>query len=161
MQNALKAAGLALSLACAACQPVALPPPVAAEPQRLVSAVNGPERVFDAPVEDVVPALRGARASGPRGRVGYELVFWGYELGNGQRATLVACAILPDVDCAGRRAKVCESGPGATLFSGEQGGAVRHRDCRAVGVSPPGEPLPNCTDTERTQPVEIHLLACQ
>lgn len=161
MQNSLKTAGLAFVLACAACQPVTLPPPVVAEPQRLEARVNGPDRVFDTPVEQLVPALRGARASGPDGRVGSELVFWGYELENGQRATLVACAILPDVDCAARRAKVCESGAGSTLFSGEQGGAVRHRDCQAVGVAPPGEPLPNCTEVERTQPVELHLLSCQ
>ncbi|HEY0963925.1 MAG TPA: hypothetical protein VGE69_16365 [Pseudomonadales bacterium] len=160
MQNSLKVCCFVLVLACAACESITVPPPVAGEPERIESRIGGPDRVFERPVAEMVPVLQDARQAGPTGRVGYELVFWGYELAGGDRATLVACAILPDVDCEARRARVCESGTAATLFTGEQGGAVRFRNCQAVGIAQPGDLTPNCTETEQTQPIQIHLLRC-
>lgn len=161
MQNSLKTAGLLIVLVCAACQPVTAPAPVAREPERLESRIGGPERVFERPIAEMVPALQNANLVGPNGRVGYELVFWAYQLANGQRAMLVACAILPNVDCDMRRAKVCENGTRDTLFTGEQGGEVRYRNCQAIGIAPPGDLTPNCTETEQTQPIQLHLLSCQ
>ena len=160
MQNSLITLVYALSLACAACQGVSVPPPSAGEPERIESPIGGPERVFERPIAEIVPALQNANQVGPNGRVGYELVFWGYELAGGQRATLVACAVLPGVDCEARRTKVCPSGTGATLFSGEQGGEVRYRNCQAVGIAQPGDLTPNCSETEQTQAIELHLLRC-
>ena len=160
MQNSWRTVGLALALACAACRGVTVPPPAAREPERIESRIGGPERVFERPIAEIVPALQNANQVGPNGRVGYELVFWGYELAGGQRATLVACAILPGVDCKERRAKVCPLGTAATLFSGEHGGEVRYRNCQAVGIAQPGDLTPNCAETEQTQPIEIHLMRC-
>ena len=45
-----------------------------------------PSTVFSEPVERLVPELEGATATGQNGRVGGELVFWGYKLRDGKRA---------------------------------------------------------------------------
>ena len=42
---------------------------------------QGPETVFDRPPAEILPALAGAKATGENGRVGPELVFWGYRAG--------------------------------------------------------------------------------
>lgn len=150
---------LALLVVLTACQS-ALPPPSDRPPERIESRVGGPERVFARPVTDIVPLLQNARATGPNGRVGYEMVFWGYEL-SGQPASLVACAVLPNVDCEARLAQVCESGAPEVLFTGEEGGEVRFLNCQAIGIAQPGDLTPNCTDTEQIQPVTVTLLSCQ
>ena len=143
----------------AACQPASLPGPER-QPQRIVSQVGGPERVFARPVAEIVPLLENAEPAGQSGRVGFELVFWGYRLATNRSATLVACAVLPDVDCAARLPQVCASGRPEILFSAQEGGEVRYRNCQAVGIAQPGDLTPNCVETEEIQPVEVTLLSC-
>ena len=150
---------LLATILLAACQPVVVPPP-AREPERIESRVGGPERVFARPVAEIVPLLADARPMAPNGRVGFELVFWGYELATDRDAVLVACAVLPDVDCAARRDRVCESGTPEVLFTTQEGGEVRYRNCEAIGIAAPGDLTPNCVETEEIQPVEVTLLSC-
>jgi hypothetical protein len=159
MRIVLKLVCPALLGLLAACQ-ANLPPPSERTLDRTVARVGGPERVFARPVAEIVPLLQGARASGPDGRVGFELVFWGYELATNRQATLVACAVLPDVDCAARLAKVCQSGTPEVLFTAREGGEVRSRSCQAIGIARPGDLTPNCVEIEETQPVELSLLSC-
>src|ERR1043165_9663545 len=68
--------------------------------KRQLGVRQGPEKVFDVPVTEIVPALAGAQPTGVNGRVGGELVFWGYALADGRKSNLFACALLADVDCA-------------------------------------------------------------
>lgn len=156
VSNILCFASLILLTACQ----TSLPPPASQAPLRVESPVGGPERVFTRPIGDIVPLLQTARPTGPNGRVGYEMVFWGYELG-GRPASLVACALLPDVDCEARLAQVCESGRPEQLYSAEEGGEVRFLNCQAIGIAQPGDLTPNCSDVERIQPLAVTLLSCQ
>ncbi len=148
---------LAVLALLAACQPVT----TVRQPPRVEAPVGGPERVFTRPVTELVPPLQNARRAGPNGRVGSELVFWGYELASQQPAFLVACAVLPDVDCAARLPRVCRQGNPEILFSQQNEGEVRSRSCQAIGVAHPGDRVPNCDETEKVQPVEVTLLACR
>jgi hypothetical protein len=55
--------------------------------------------VFSEPIDTLLPELEGATATGENGRVGPELVFWGYRLGDGRPAFLFACAPREGVNC--------------------------------------------------------------
>jgi hypothetical protein len=158
MCRILKILSLSLLAVLSACQQLFVQPPDL--PRRIESAVGGPERVFERPVTEIVPLLQNARASAPNGRVGSELVFWGYELEGGRPAVLVACAILPDVDCNARLSQVCPSGASETLFTHEEGGEVRHLDCQSIGIAAPGDLTPTCEDDSDVQPVAVTLLSC-
>ena len=68
---------------------------------------QGPDTVFDRPPADILPALAGAAATGENGRVGTELVFWGYRQPDGQRVFFFACAQRPGFDCAARVPAIC------------------------------------------------------
>lgn len=129
-------------------------------PERVEAAVGGPERVFSRPVTEIVPLLQDARRAGPNGRVGSEMVFWGYELAGNKPAFLVACAMLPGVDCAGRVPQVCQSGRPEILFSQQDQGEVRFLNCQEVGIVAPGGLTPNCADTQKVQEVAVTLLSC-
>ncbi len=162
MSRLLKTLCFALLAVLVGCQsvPEASQPEVRL-PERIESRVAGPERVFSRPVTEIVPQLQGARPSGPNGRVGNELAFWGYELGNGEPAYLVGCAVLPDVDCSARTAKVCESGRPEVLFSTDEGGEVRFLNCQAIAIARPGDIRPNCVEKEEVQAIAVTLLSCQ
>jgi hypothetical protein len=149
--------GLAALMLLSACQSVTVVP----LPERVEAAVGGPERVFARPVTEIVPLLQNAQASGPRGRVGSELVFWGYQLADERPAFLVACAVLPDVDCAARLPQVCASGAPEVLFSQQDQGEVRFLHCREIGVAAPGDLTPNCADVQKVQAVDVTLLSCR
>lgn len=129
-------------------------------PERTEVAVGGPERVFTRPVAEIVPLLQDAQRAGPNGRVGSELVFWGYELAGSRPAFLVACAVLPGVDCAARASQVCQSGRPEILFSQLDQGEVRYLNCQEVGIVAPGDLTPNCADTQEVQEVAVTLLSC-
>ena len=60
--------------------------------ERAMGVRQKPDAVFSQPVEALVPELAGATATDENGRVGAELVFWGYRLGDGRTAFLFACA---------------------------------------------------------------------
>ena len=76
-------------------------------PERQMNVRQGPETVFDRPPAEILPALAGAKATGENGRVGSELVFWGYEQNDGRRVFFFACALRPDFDCATRVPAIC------------------------------------------------------
>jgi hypothetical protein len=156
MWRAAKLLGLACLGLVAACQSVAVDP----VPERTEAPIGGPERVFAGPVAAVVPPLQNARLVGPHGRVGPELVFWTYELPTSRQAFLVACAVLPDVDCAARLPRVCPSGTPEVLFSQQDQGEVRSLVCQQIGFVAPGDLSPNCADTQEVQPIEVTLLSC-
>jgi hypothetical protein len=102
--------------------------------------------VFDVPVTEIVPALAGAKPTRVKGRVGGELVFWGYDLADGRRVNLFACALLPDVDCAARVQAVCAAG-GEVLESREVAGELVRRVCRPVSSGASSTVRPGCNET--------------
>jgi hypothetical protein len=127
---------------------------------RTLTNVGDPDRVFTRPVSEVVPELQQAALSSERGRVGNELVFWGYDLPAGERRWLYACAVLPNIDCEARAALVCPAGPQTVLVQREEPGAVRRMNCGPVGLAAPGELRPHCTDYTETRPVMLGVLSC-
>lgn len=156
MYQILRIAVICMLVALAACQAVSVPKP----PERLESPVGGPERVFSRPVTEIVPLLQDARASGPIGRVGNELVFWSYELAGARPAVLTACAVLPDVDCAARAQQVCRSGSSEILFTRREPGEVRYLNCTAIGMVSPGDLTPTCDERDKVQEIDVRLLSC-
>ena len=80
--------------------------------------------------------LAGAKATGENGRVGPELVFWGYEQADGRRVFFFACAQRPDFDCATRVPAIC---PATTtvLETRETSGTLVRRNCRNVAIAAP------------------------
>ena len=104
---------------------------------------QGPESVFDRPPAEIMPALADAKATGENGRVGRELVFWGFEHADGRRVFFFACARRPEFDCATRVSQIC---PVTTtvLETREASGNTVRRSCRNVAVVSPGEVRPGC-----------------
>ena len=98
---------------------------------------QGPETVFDQPPAEILPALTGATATGENGRVGPELVFWGYEQRDGRRVFFFACAPTPEFDCATRVPAICPT-PTTVLETREASGNMIRRNCRNVAVASPG-----------------------
>jgi hypothetical protein len=115
--------------------------------------------VFDVPVTEIVPALAGAKPTRVKGRVGGELVFWGYDLADGRRVNLFACALLPDVDCAARVQAVCLAG-GDVLESREVPGKMIHRVCRPVSNGLSSTVRPGCNDSENEANLLVGLVHC-
>src|SRR5512134_2766521 len=75
--------------------------------EREMNVTQGPDSVFDRPPAEILPALVGAKPTGENGRVGSELVFWGYEQADGRRVFFFACAQVGEVDCAERVQAIC------------------------------------------------------
>jgi hypothetical protein len=120
---------------------------------------QGPDTVFDRPPAEIFPVLEGATATGENGRVGSELVFWGYEQRDGRRVFLFACAVGPEVDCATRVPAIC---PGAVtvLETRETNGKTVRRSCRTVGVATPGDSRPGCDDRVATASLLAGVVSC-
>jgi len=120
---------------------------------------QGPETVFDRPPAEIFPALEGAAAMGENGRVGSELVFWGYVQRDGQRVFLFACAPAPDLDCTARVQAIC---PDTTtvLETREASGNTVRRNCRSVAVAGPGDGRPGCDDRLESVSLAVGLVAC-
>ncbi|HEX5046832.1 MAG TPA: hypothetical protein VFX89_06885 [Gammaproteobacteria bacterium] len=147
---------LALAVALCAAAVAAL----GKEPVRRTLGVRqGPEKVFDVPIGEIVPALAGAKPTGVNGRVGGELVFWGYTLADGRKANLFACALLADVDCAARVQLVCPSGV-KQQESREVPGKLTHRVCRPIATSQPSTARPGCDDDENQANLLAGLVEC-
>lgn len=148
-----------LTLCCAlnaAAQESSEAPPI---PERQMNVRQGPETVFDRPPAEILPALTGARATGENGRVGPELVFWGYEQGDGRRVFFFACAPRPDLDCAARVPAIC---PVTTtvLETRETSGTQVRRNCRNVAVAAPGDTRPGCEDRDESTNLAVGLVSC-
>jgi hypothetical protein len=127
--------------------------------KRQLGVRQGPEKVFDVPVTEIVPALAGAKPTGVNGRVGGELVFWGYSLADGRKTNLFACAPLADVDCATRVQLVCPAGV-KQQESREVPGKMVHRVCRPVATSQPSTARPGCDDDEDQANLLVGLVEC-
>jgi hypothetical protein len=130
--------------------------------ERQMNVRQGPETVFDRPVEEILPELSGATATGENGRVGSELVFWGYELADRSPVYFFACALLVGGDhCEARTAAICPAGKITNVLrTGEYVGTVVRRRCRDACVVTPGDVHACCTNlTERTE-LAIGLAHC-
>ena len=135
---------------------------IAAQDAPLVREMNvtqGPESVFDRAPSDILPALADAKATGENGRVGRELVFWGFEHADGRRVFLFACAQRPDVDCTTRVSAIC---PVTTtvIETREASGNTVRRTCRNVAVVSPGEVRPGCVDRAESTSMAVGLVTC-
>ena len=128
-------------------------------PERQMNVRQGPETVFERPPAEIFPALEGATATGENGRVGSQLVFWGYEQRDGRRVFLFACAPAPDLDCATRLPAIC---PVTTtvLETREASGKTVQRSCRSVAVTSPGDPRPGCDDRLENASLTVGLVSC-
>ena len=145
---------LLAALVLVACAPIERIPP------RTLNVSGGPERVFDQPVTEILPQLEGATATGVNGRVGNELVFWGYQLRDNSSAHLFACAQLDNVNCEARINAICPGGSQEVTRT-EVKGLVRYRDCSAVGIANVGDLSPNCNDRERNDSLLVGLAQCR
>jgi hypothetical protein len=128
-------------------------------PERQMNVRQGPEAVFDRPPGDVLPALAGAKATGENGRVGPELVFWGYERNDGRRVFFFACALRPDFDCATRVPAICPTTT-TVLETREAAGTMVRRNCREVAVAAGGDVRPGCDDRTETANLAVGLVSC-
>jgi hypothetical protein len=128
-------------------------------PARQMNVRQGPETVFDRPPSEIFPALEGATATGENGRVGSELVFWGYEQRDGRRVFFFACAPRPDFDCATRVPAICPVTTTVLETREASGNAVR-RNCRNVAVAGPGEVRPGCDDRLESASLVVGLVSC-
>jgi hypothetical protein len=129
------------------------------EAKRVMNVRQGPESVFAVDPGELFSDLAGATATGANGRVGDELVFWGYRLGDGRSVFLVACLMTATVDCAVREARVC-LGDSAVLARTTSAGRVRRVQCSSIGLVAPGDLRPGCTDRETSDQLALSLLQC-
>lgn len=127
--------------------------------QREMGVRQPPESVFGQPAENVMPRLTGASPTGENGRVGGELVFWGYRLADGSPVYFFACAMLAHVNCDERIAAICPTRTTTLERSEHTGDAVRRR-CREVAIAMPGEVRPGCTSMIFETPLAIGLVTC-
>jgi hypothetical protein len=131
-----------------------------AVPVREMNVRQGPDSVFAVPPAEILPALAGARATGENGRVGGELVFWGFERADRGRVFFFACARTAEFDCATRIPAIC---PVTTtlLETREASGELVRRSCRNFAVASPGDVRPGCDDrTEENASLAVGLVTC-
>ena len=121
---------------------------------------QGPESVFAETPGEIFAELGDATATGENGRVGNELVFWGYRLADGSEAYLVACATIEKINCDAREERVCPTGT-RVLSRSISPGLVRELNCRSIATAAPGDIRPGCTDRQRTQELAVSLVSCQ
>jgi hypothetical protein len=127
--------------------------------ERVMNVARGPDAVFDRPVDQLMAELAGATATDENGRVGNELVFWGFELADGRDVYFYACAKREDVDCAGRAEAIC-IGRTEVLRRIETAGQVRHMRCREIATVGVGDLRPGCTDREEDDSLHAGLVQC-
>jgi len=121
---------------------------------------QGPETVFDRPVDQILPELAGATATNENGRVGNELVFWGHRLADGRSAFLFACAPKEGVDCDARAQAICLSGTNV-IRRIETQGDVRHMRCRSMTLPKVGDLHPGCTNRVEGEDLAVGLVQCE
>ena len=134
--------------------------PLSISAQREMTVRQGPDTVFDVPVERLIPELGGATPTGVAGRVGSEFVFWGYRLADGEEAWLYACALIEGVDCSQRRQAICD-GPIDVLAERVETGRAVDRHCRSIAVAGVGELHPGCSDEVYEAALDIGVVACR
>ncbi len=128
-------------------------------PAREMNVRQGPDSVFDRPPAEILPSLAGAKATGENGRVGRELVFWGFEQPDGRRVFFFACALRPDLECGPRIAAIC---PATTtvLETQEASGKTVRRRCRSTAVVGVGDVRPGCDDRTESAGLSVGLVRC-
>ena len=129
-----------------------------AAPVRRMNVTQGPERVFDRPPAEILPALAGATATGENGRIGTDLVFWGFRYDDGRQVFFFACPREPATDCATRVPSICAAA--RVLETGEASGKVVRRACRQVATAGVGDTRPGCEDRLESTPIDVGLVAC-
>ena len=154
---ARKVFALLLALSLVACGTFVVPEKV---PPRTMGVNLGPDSVFAQPVAEIVPELQGAEPTGINGRLGPEMVFWGFNLSDGTRAELFACAVHDDINCEARVRAICPA-RGEELTRTVLPGLVTHLNCRPVGLAAPGDLRPNCDEYERTDDLLVGLMQCR
>ena len=127
--------------------------------EREMNVTQGPDTVFDRPPAEILPALAGAKPTGENGRVGSELVFWGYEQPDGRRVFFFGCAQVGEVDCAERVQAICPVNT-VVLETQQASGTIVRRNCRAVVVASPGALRPGCNDVETSAGMLVGLVSC-
>jgi hypothetical protein len=127
--------------------------------ERRMDVTHKPETVFSQPVDQVAPALAGATPTNENGRVGGELVFWGYKLADGRPVFLFACAGSDTVSCDERMEMICVDRT-TVLSSNTGGGSVVRRRCRSMVFVKPGDTRPGCVDNAETAPLSVGLVSC-
>lgn len=130
------------------------------EAKREMNVNQGPESVFSVAVGEIFPELDVARATDRNGRVGNELVFWGYTLADGRNVELVACTVLGNVDCEARTALVCPGGLDV-LSQGTAPGLVRRMHCTSIATVGAGDRRPGCSDRSTSQELVVSLVQCR
>ena len=127
--------------------------------ERKMDVKQPPGAVFAEPVASLLPELAGATATGENGRVGNELVFWGYKLGNGHPAFLFACMPKADVNCDERVPMICLARTNV-LTTGSANGNVVRRQCHLLSAAQIGDVRPGCVDKLENVPLSIGLVSC-
>ena len=127
--------------------------------ERTMDVTQAPDKVFAEPVATLLPELAGATATGENGRVGAELVFWGYKLGDGRRAFLFACAQREDVNCEERVPMICVDRT-SVLRTSSAAGNIVHRECRTIAVVQSSDKRPGCIDRTEAAQLSIGLVSC-
>lgn len=132
----------------------------ASEPERQMGVRAGPEQVFSRPVAEIVPQLQGATPTNRNGRVGSELVFWGYRLSNGVETNLFACAMLDGVECDTRALRICPDRNAEIEPRITESGNIVKRMCQPVGQAAVGDLHPGCTNNEIQNDLLVGLASC-
>ena len=127
--------------------------------RREMNVRQGPETVFDQPVSQIIPDLNGAQETRQNGRVGGELVFWGYKLANGSPAYFYACAAVEGVDCLARREKICTQST-KVLSENQSMGQVQRLTCRVLCVGAAGTENQCCTGGQENSDLQVGLVSC-
>ena len=130
-------------------------------PERQMNVRQGPDSVFNTGVAEIMPQLKGATATNENGRVGNELVFWGYRLADGEPVYFYACANLEGVDCAQRSNTIC---PVKTqvIAQGNNSGQISRFKCEAIcSVHPPDGLSACCNESMEDNALLVGLVKCQ
>ena len=129
-------------------------------PERTMNVRQGPETVFDTDVAEILPQLKGATATQENGRIGNELVFWGYRQASGDPVYLYACAPLEGVDCL-RRSKVICPVDTQVISQSDRSGQISRIQCAAVCDVRSVEVLPCCRESVEQNPLMVGVVKCQ
>ena len=129
-------------------------------PERQMNVRQGPETVFDRPPGEIFPALEGATATGENGRVGSELVFWGYEQRDGRRVFLFACAPSARLRLRDARARPFAPRRRPCSKHARRAATTVRRNCRNVAVAGPGDVRPGCDDRLENASLAVGLVSC-
>jgi hypothetical protein len=128
--------------------------------ERSMNVRQGPETVFDRPVEQIFIELAGATATNENGRVGNELVFWNYRLADGRVASLFACAQREDVDCDARVRAICLNSANV-MRRIDTPGIVRQLRCQSLSMPKVGDLRPGCLERQEGEALLAGLVQCQ